>query len=83
MSFDARLAYETRLVLSRDPTAREMSVLRAFYQQALATPQRPAFMNVSLNVPGKSLGKEGSGRELDALTAVGSVLFNLDAALTR
>ncbi|MGO8817878.1 MAG: PSD1 and planctomycete cytochrome C domain-containing protein [Terriglobia bacterium] len=81
--FDARLAYETRLVLSRDPTAREMSVLRAFYQQALATPQRPAFMNVSLNVPGKSLGKEGSGRELDALTAVGSVLFNLDAALTR
>jgi hypothetical protein len=81
--FDARLAYETRLVLSRAPTPREMSVLRAFYQQALATPKRSDFMNVSLNVPGKSLGKEGSGRELDALTAVGSILFNLDAALTR
>jgi hypothetical protein len=27
--------------------------------------------------------KENSSRELDALTAVGSVLFNLDAALTR
>jgi hypothetical protein len=40
-------------------------------------------MNVSMTVPDKSLGKAGSGRELDALTGVGSILFNLDAALTR
>ncbi len=81
--FDARLAYETRLVLSRDPTPRELSVLRAFYKQALATPKPSALMNVSMKVPDKSLGKEGSSRELDALTAVGSILFNLDAALSR
>jgi Protein of unknown function (DUF1549)/Protein of unknown function (DUF1553)/Planctomycete cytochrome C len=81
--FDARLAYETRLVLSRDPTPRELSVLRAFYKQALATPKPPALMNVSMKVPDKTLGKQGSSRELDALTAVGSILFNLDAALSR
>jgi Protein of unknown function (DUF1549)/Protein of unknown function (DUF1553)/Planctomycete cytochrome C len=80
---DARLVYETRLVLSRDPTPRELSVLRAFYKQALTTPKPPALMNVSMKVSGKSLDKEGSSKELDALTAVGSVLFNLDAAFTR
>jgi hypothetical protein len=81
--FDARLAYETRLVLSRGPTPRELSVLRAFYKQALTMPKPPALMTVSMKVPDTSLGKEGSRRELDALTAVGSVLLNLDAALTR
>lgn len=80
---DARLAYETRLVLSRDPRPGELSALRAFYKQALTMPKPPALMNVSMKVSAKSLGKEGSSRELDALTAVGSVLFNLDAALTR
>ena len=78
---DARLAYETRLVLSRDPTPREMTVLRAFYKQALTMPKPPALMKVSMKLPEQSLGKEVPGRELDAFTAVGSVLFNLDAAL--
>jgi hypothetical protein len=80
--FDARLAYEARLVLSRDPTPRELSVLRSFYKQSLATP-KPSALNVSMKVPDKTLGKQGSSRELDALTAVGSILFNLDAALSR
>jgi hypothetical protein len=71
------------LVLSRDPTPRELPVLRAFYKQALTMPKPSALANVSMKVSDQSLGKEGSSRELDALTAVGSVLFNLDAALTR
>ena len=57
---DALLAYETRLVLSRDPTPRELSALRSFYKQALTTPRPPALMTVSMKVPDTSLGKEGS-----------------------
>ena len=80
---DARLAYETRLVLSRDPTPRELTVLRAFYLQALTMPKPPALMKASMKLPEQSEGREVPGRELDAFTAVGSVLFNLDAALVR
>ncbi|MES2221371.1 MAG: PSD1 and planctomycete cytochrome C domain-containing protein [Acidobacteriota bacterium] len=80
---DARLAYETRLILSRDPTPREMKVLRAFYKQALTMTKPAGFMKVSMKMPEPSLGREVPGRELDALTSVGSVLMNLDAALVR
>jgi hypothetical protein len=77
-----RLAYETRLVLSRDPTPRELAALRACYLKALGIQKEPALVNASIRVE-KPPTKENSNRELDALTAVGSVLFNLDAALTR
>jgi hypothetical protein len=76
---DNRLAYETRLVLSRDPTPRELAVLRAFYKQAVAMSKRPTVVKASTSVP----ESKAPGRELEALTAVGSVLFNLDAALVR
>ena len=36
--------YETRLILSRDPTPREMNVLRAFYKKALAMSSAPGLM---------------------------------------
>ena len=80
---DARLAYETRLILSREPTPREMNVLRAFYKQALTMTKPPGLMRVSMNPLEQSSGREVPGRELDALTSVGSVLMNLDAALVR
>jgi hypothetical protein len=80
---DARLAYETRLILSREPTPREMNVLRAFYKQALTMTKPPGLMRVSVNPLEQSSGREVPGRELDALTSVGSVLMNLDAALVR
>jgi hypothetical protein len=79
---NARLAYETRLVLSRDPTPRELTALRAFYLKALGIQKQPALVNVSARVE-KPATNENPNRELDALTAVGSVLLNLDAALTR
>jgi len=79
---DGRLAYETRLVLSRDPTPRELAALRAFYSKALEMPKEPALLNASMKAE-KSPKKQTLSRELDAFTAVGSVLFNLDAALTR
>jgi hypothetical protein len=76
---DTRLRYETRLVLSRDPTAGEMAALRTFYQKAVGM-SKPSVVKASLNV---SMLKRNSVAELDALTAVGSVLFNLDSALVR
>jgi hypothetical protein len=79
---DSRLAYETRLVLSRDPTPQELSRLRAFYEQALTLLKAPVVLNASTARYNKGIGG-GSTRELDALTAVGTVLLNLDAALTR
>jgi hypothetical protein len=81
---DARLCYETRLVLSRDPTPRELEVLRAFFQKTLAMSQQPSPDGTRATLHKVSLHDEhDSAKELDALTAVGSVLFNLDAALTR
>src|SRR5215469_18967158 len=72
-SIDARLRYGARLVLSRDPTEQELAALRALFQKAAATPAlQPAAATVHDN-----------SRELTAMTAVASVLINLDASLTR
>jgi Protein of unknown function (DUF1553)/Protein of unknown function (DUF1549)/Planctomycete cytochrome C len=80
---DARLCYETRLVLSRDPTPRELAVLRAFFEKTLAMSDKPSFVGAKMTVGKSPLNPLDSAKELEALTAVGSVLFNLDAALTR
>src|SRR5215469_2187431 len=72
-SVDARIKYGARLVLSRDPTEQELAALRALFQKAAATPAlQPAAAPVHDN-----------SRELTAMTAVASVLINLDASLTR
>jgi hypothetical protein len=78
-----QLTYETRLVLSRDPTPGELAVLRKFYKDAVAMHERPAVVKANLNLSETSLGKRVPAGQLEALTAVGSVLFNLDAALVR
>jgi Protein of unknown function (DUF1553)/Protein of unknown function (DUF1549)/Planctomycete cytochrome C len=75
---DARLVYETRLVLSRDPTPRELARLRAFYLETVKPP-KPAIMKVSLESP----GNKDASSEVEAFAAVSSILFNLDAALVR
>lgn len=72
-SIDARIRYGARLVLSRDPTDQELAALRALFQRTVAT---PTLQTVAARVQGNSL-------ELTAMTAVASVLINLDAALTR
>jgi hypothetical protein len=76
---DARLIYETRLVLSRDPTPGELAAMRSFFAKALAMSTQPSVVRASTNVS----NNEDSRQELAALAAVGSLLFNLDAALTR
>jgi Protein of unknown function (DUF1553)/Protein of unknown function (DUF1549)/Planctomycete cytochrome C len=72
-SVDARIRYGAQLVLSRDPTDLELAALRALFQKAVAMPSlQPAAATV-----------QGNSRELTAMTAVASVLINLDASLTR
>lgn len=80
---DARLSYATRLVLSRDPTPRELAVLRAFFQKTVAGSNRPSLVSARMMPGGSARETQASASELDGLTAVGSVLFNLDAAMTR
>jgi hypothetical protein len=70
---DSQLLYGARLVLSRDPTKRELGTLRSFYQKTSATP--------ALRLA--STATRDNARDLAAMTAVASVLLNLDAALTR
>ena len=72
-TIDARIKYGARLVLSRDPTDREIAALRALFQTTVAT---PTFHTVAAT-------EHRNSRELIAMTAVASVLINLDAALTR
>jgi hypothetical protein len=70
---DAQLAFGARLVLSRDPGEREMATLRSFYRKAEGTP--------SLRLA--STRSHDRANDLPAMTAVASVLLNLDAAMTR
>jgi hypothetical protein len=78
-ALDGRLAYGARLVLSRNPTGGELATLRRLYNEALGAPGGPRIVKVAADTRAKSR----SGNELAALTAVASVLFNLDSALTR
>jgi Protein of unknown function (DUF1553)/Protein of unknown function (DUF1549)/Planctomycete cytochrome C len=72
-SIDAGIQYGARLVLSRDPTEGELAALHALFQKAVAMPiLQPAARKVYRD-----------SRDLAAMTAVASVLINLDAALTR
>lgn len=73
---DDRLRYGARMVLSRNPTDYELAKLRELFEKALV--ELGAGM-----VKRAAYGKATSGNQQRAMTAVASVLFNLDAALTR
>jgi hypothetical protein len=72
-SIDDKIAYGARLILSRDPTDQELAAMRGLFQRTIRVPtlQRAAATG------------HGNSREMTAMTAVASVLINLDAALTR
>jgi hypothetical protein len=79
-SLDDRLRYEARLVLSREPTDQELAVLRGLFAQ-VSKPGHSALKEVSLQTRTRTVGNPQE--EFDGLKAVGTVLLNLDAALTR
>ena len=70
---DARIIFGARLVLSREPTDRELAALHSLFERAAGMPVLQL----------AAMRTQDQSRELAALTAVASVLFNLDAALTR
>ena len=72
-SMTERIKYGARLVLSRAPTDRELAALQALFEKSVAT---PALQPVAATMHNNSA-------EFSAMTAVASVLINLDAALTR
>ena len=76
-ALDGRLRYGARSILSRDATDGELAILSRLYEAALKAP--------ATSKEGKSAvrAKGTSSKEVAAMTAVASVLFNLDAALTR
>jgi Protein of unknown function (DUF1553) len=78
-ALDGQLEYGARFVLSRNPTDGELATLRRLYEEAISAPSSPRIVKVAASASAKNR----SGNKLAALTAVASVLFNLDAALTR
>jgi len=74
-TLDGRIRCGSRMVLSREPSDFELAILHGLFEKALA--------EASENSKGSTVGVVTSRKELVALTAVASVLFNLDAALTR
>jgi hypothetical protein len=81
---DGLLSCESRLVLSRDPTPQELAVLRGLFTKTVAAESKPSLKEARLQLSGNSAREtKVSDKELDGLKAVGNVLLNLDAALTR
>jgi hypothetical protein len=76
-TLDGRIRCGARLVLSRDPTEFEMATLRGLYEKAFKEPSENGALLHTVSA------KDTHGEQLPALTAVASVLLNLDAALTR
>ncbi|HKF26449.1 MAG TPA: DUF1553 domain-containing protein, partial [Candidatus Acidoferrum sp.] len=78
---DAPIIFEARLVLSRDPTAKELTVLRGLFEKTVGARKGPGLQPASY-----WLGQDDRvavSRKLDGLKAVGSALLNLDAAMNR
>jgi hypothetical protein len=83
-SLDDRLRYEARLVLSRDPTEQELGVLRGLFSKTLGSSSRPLLRRASFKSIENSVSTTGVSREeFEAFKTVGTVLLNLDAALSR
>ena len=79
-----QLRHEARLVLSRDPTPQELAVLRSLFEKVMKTPGKPVLKQASLKIVENSPRTANiSPKEFEALQAIGSVLLNLDAAMTR
>jgi hypothetical protein len=79
-----RLAYGHRLVLARDPRPAELAILHGGLQTYLeryrSQPQAAAAL---LSLGESKVGSRDNASELAAYTAVASLLFNLDEAITK
>jgi hypothetical protein len=84
VSVDDRLRYEARLVFSREPTPGELDILRGLFKKTLDSSDGTLLKRASFKSFEDSVAAtDVSRKEFEALKTVGSVLLNLDAALTR
>jgi len=83
-SISDRLTYGFRLCLARQPSAKELSRLLAFYQQAKTEyAAKPKLAEEMMAPPPASLPVAGAANEFAAWAAVGNVLLNLDEMLMK
>ena len=83
-SLDDQLRFEARLVLSREPSQQEMSVLRALFIKTRDSSSGPALKRVGYRLFEDAIESSGGSRkQFEAFKTVSAVLLNLDAALTR
>jgi len=81
---DSRIRFEARLVLSRDATAKELTVLRELFEKTVGARKQPGLRPVSIRMQGESRYEPGAASgSFAGLRAVGSALLNLDAAMSR
>lgn len=83
ISLDEQLRYEARLVLSREPSPQELAVLHELVQKTLGSSNQQLLKRASLRTEDSVAATNVSRKKFEALKTVGSVLMNLDAALTR
>jgi hypothetical protein len=76
-NLDDQIQFGARLVLSRDLSENELATMRRLYAKASGPPEGARLVRASAKV------KESPRENQTAMTAVASVLLNLDAALTR
>jgi hypothetical protein len=83
-SLDDCLRREAQLVLSREPSPHELSVLRGLFQKTIGSSAGAALKPASFKSFEDSVAATSvSRKEFEAYKTVASVLLNLDAALTR
>jgi hypothetical protein len=76
-NLDGRIQYGARLVLSRDLTENELATMRRLYAKLSGARDGARIVRASAEI------KDNSRNNQLAMTAVASVLLNLDAALTK
>jgi hypothetical protein len=76
-TLEQRIQFGARLVLSRELSENELATMRRLYAKASGVPEGARLVRASAELKGNS------DKDQSAMTAVASVLLNLDAALTR
>jgi hypothetical protein len=83
-SLDSRLEFAFRLVLSRAPTASELSRLKSLFEQSKAQyAEAPQLAQEMATNPIGPIPRGADLTELAALTVVGNVILNLDEVIMK
>lgn len=87
-SLEDQISFGFRLVLTRKPSNRELTVLSAIFSERLKSLTAPTEVNIdkkeTIETVGEIKWKEGlDRRQLQSLTAVSLAILNVDEAIVR